>query len=161
MTLTLRRIDRANWRLAVALKPRPEQQRFVGTPLASLAHAFIRRYGDQYVYNPGVICDGEQIVGFYCTLCNAGSTDDFWVDDIMIDARYQGRGYGRAAMTEIVRSILRDYPQCAAVKLHCNCDNENAARLYLSLGFRLTGQINPEDGQPEYELSGPALRVYR
>ena len=161
MTITLRRINRSNWRQAVALKPRAEQERFVGTPLASLAHAFIRRYGDQYVYAPGIICDGDQIVGFYCTLCNVNSTYDFWVDDIMIDARYQGHGYGRAGMNEVIRSILRDCPQCAAIKLHCNRDNEKAARLYLSMGFRLSGRISPDNGQPEYELSGPALQAYR
>ena len=44
-----------------------------------------------------------QIVGFATIACYPASETDYWIDDIMIDHRFQGRGYGRAAMLETLR----------------------------------------------------------
>jgi len=78
----------------------------------------------------------------------------------MIDATYQGRGYGRAAVIETVRMILRRYPQCRAVQLTCFRANYTVAKLYLSLGFTETG-LDDEFGEPNYQLNGTALNIYR
>jgi RimJ/RimL family protein N-acetyltransferase len=47
------------------------------------------------------------------------------------------------------------------VRLTCFHGNQAAAALYLSMGFRPTGGVDEEFGQPNYELSGEALQQYR
>jgi diamine N-acetyltransferase len=161
MEVTLAEIDRGNWLAALELRILPEQRAFVATPIFSLAAALVRRWGDEYVYAPHLICDGPTAVGFVCTVCDPLTADEYWIDDILIDARYQGRGYGRTAMAEVLRLMLREYPRCDTVKLSCHADNAYAARLYLHMGFKPTGQLNTASGHPNYELTGDALRAYR
>lgn len=161
MNVILANIDRTNWREAIDLKVRPDQERFVATPIFSLAAALVRRWGDEYVYAPRLISVGSLQVGYVCTVCNPETIDEYWIDDILIDARYQGRGYGRIAVAEVIRQILRDYPCCGTVKLSCHEENVHAARIYLTLGFGRTGGMNPESGHPNYELTGEALRAFR
>jgi diamine N-acetyltransferase len=160
MTITLTALDRDNWREVIELKVRPDQARFVATPLFSIAAALVRRWGDQYVHAPGAISDGDVVVGYFCTVCDPASTDDLWIDDILIDARFQGRGYGRAAIRELLGSIVKEYPRCSAIKLSCDPRNDLAAGLYVRMGFRANGLIHPDTGNHEYELSGEALRPY-
>jgi diamine N-acetyltransferase len=158
--VTLRKIDRSNWQEAFALRTRPGQERFVATPIMSVALATIRQHGDHYVHTPMGIYDGTQIVGYVTTLCDPQSADDYWIDDILIDARYQGRGYGRAAMTAAIRFMLASWPRCAQIRLSHHPENRVAARLYPSMGFRTTGRL-VGSGQPEYHLSGEALEAFR
>ena len=158
--MTLRKIDRSNWRDAIELKVAPGQESFVSSPVKSLAAAFVRQHGDHFEYVPMGIYDGERMVGYVAMLCDAQTADNYWIDDIMIDARWQGRGYGRAAVCETVRLMLRAYPRCETVKLGCHRMNTRASALYLSIGFRLTGEFDA-NGQPQYALSGPAMAAWR
>jgi diamine N-acetyltransferase len=161
MEVTLAIIDRSNWLAAMALRILPEQTTFAATPIFSLAAALVRRWDDEYVYAPQLIYDGPTPVGFVCTVYDPLAADEFWIDDILIGARYQKRGYGRAAMVEAIRLMLREYPRCATVKLSCHTENTHAARLYLRMGFKATGQLNAASGHPNYELTGDALHAYR
>ena len=45
----------------------------------------------------------------------------------MIDAIYQGRGYGRAAMELVLAMIPERYPRCRTIQLTCFRGNDNAA----------------------------------
>lgn len=161
LKLTLRKIDRSNWRAAIALQLREGQQDFVASPVRSLAAAYVRQYGDQFEYEPMAIYDSNLMVGYVSMLCDPKTTDEYWIDDIMIDAAYQGRGLGRAAIAETIRFIVRKYPRCEAIKLSCHRDNHRAERLYKSMGFEFTGEMNVNSGQPDYKLCGEALRAYR
>ncbi len=58
----------------------------------------------------------------------------------MIAAPFQGQGYGRAAMQEVLE-LLRDKPDCLEVVISYETDNTAAARLYASVGFCATGEI--------------------
>jgi diamine N-acetyltransferase len=79
----------------------------------------------------------------------------------MIDGAHQRRGYGRAAVIETIRMIVRRYPRCRAVQLTCFRANSIAAKLYISLGFIETGLDDDEFGEPNYQLAGAALDIYR
>ena len=161
MKITLRKIDRSNWREAIEIKLLQSQETFVSSPVKSMAAAFVRQHGERYDYAPMAIYDGDSMVGYVATLCDPNTASDYWIDDIMIDARWQGMGYGRAAMGETIRFILGAYPRCQAVQLTCHRANERAARLYVSTGFRPTGQLNSLSGQPDYALTGDALGASR
>src|SRR5690348_15649145 len=119
MDLTLRLVDRSNWRTMVRLQLNPEQQGFVSPPASSIARCYVRFFGDNFEHLPHLIYVDDQVVGYSTIACNPASRDDYWIDDIMIDAAHQGRGYGRAAVIETVRKILDRHPRCRAVQLTC------------------------------------------
>jgi diamine N-acetyltransferase len=155
----LKPVDRDNWRAMVRLNLRPGQEGVVSPPALSLAGSYVRRYGDEYEYLPMVICDGGTIVGYVTLVCDGTSFDDYWIDDIMIDALYQHRGYGRAAMKILLEMIPKRYRKCRVIKLVCFRGNDNAIALYRSLGFELTGEDDPMFKEPVYALTLKPLRV--
>jgi diamine N-acetyltransferase len=161
MNVALKSVDRSNWREMVRLELNPEQQPFVSPPAWSLARCYVRFFGDGFEHLPHLIYAGGQAIGYATSACNPASEDEYWIDDIMIDRRHQGRGYGRAAAILTIRMIAGRYTQCRAVQLTCFRDNTVAASLYLSLGFVATGQNDEEFGEPNYRLAGAALDRYR
>jgi diamine N-acetyltransferase len=161
MKVTLRPADRSNWRAMVGLQLKPKQNGFVSPPAWSLARCYVRFYGDDFEHLPHLIYAGSEAVGYSTTVCNPASERDYWIDDIMIDAAQQGRGYGRAAVVETVKMILCRYARCRTVRLTCFRTNTAAAKLYLSLGFLKMGVDDEEFGEPNYELAGAALDTYR
>jgi diamine N-acetyltransferase len=161
MRVTLVPISRENHRAMWRLNLKPEQQGFVSPPAWSLARCFVRVFGDKFEHLPHLIYAGSEPIGFSTIACDPTSGDDYWVDDIMIDERYQGQGYGRAAMVETIKLILGKYPRCRGIQLTCFRANTNAAALYLSLGFVLTGGTDEVFHEPNYKLSGKALESFR
>lgn len=154
-------VTRANARAMVLLELRPEQRLWVSGPGWSIARCYTRFFGDNFEHTPRIIEADGQIAGFSTIACNPASATDYWIDDIMLDHRFQGRGYGRAAMIETLRSIVARYPNCRGIQLTCFRDNKVAAALYLSLGFVLTGAVDDEFGEPTYILGEAALHRYR
>ena len=57
---------------------------------------------------------------------------------LMIDHRFQGRGYGRRAVELLVERILRTDNAKALTTSHLQAD-ANAGRFYQRLGFEYTG----------------------
>jgi diamine N-acetyltransferase len=153
VNVRLRPVDRDNWRAMVRLNLRPGQEHFVSPPSWSLSRSYVRGYGDKYEYLPMVICDADTVVGYVTLICDASSLDDYWIDDILIDAIYQGRGYGRAAMKSVLAMIPERYPRCGVIKLTCFRGNDNAAALYKSLGFEITGELDEIFKEPIYALT--------
>jgi diamine N-acetyltransferase len=57
-----------------------------------------------------------------------------YVVRLLIDQRYQRRGYGRATMIEVIRR-MRLHPDVEMIGISHRCTNEPAATLYRDLGF--------------------------
>ena len=69
---------------------------------------------------------------------------------LMIDRRFQGRGYGKRALDEALRYIRTGpFGASGTVLLTCSPENEIALRLYRRAGFTETGR----SGEDEIELS--------
>jgi diamine N-acetyltransferase len=161
MKLVLAPIDRSNYRALFRMQLRPGQESFVSPPRWTLARCYVRIFGDNFEHLPHLIRDGGTTVGYVTTACDPDSADDYWIDDIMIAAEHQGKGYGRASVVETIGMIVRRYPRCRGVQLTCFRANTVAAALYASLGFEATGGIDSEFGEPNYILRDPALQPYR
>jgi diamine N-acetyltransferase len=159
--LRLIEVDRTNARTMVLLELTPEQRPWVSAAGWSLARCYVRFFGDNFEHTPQIIESDGQIVGYSTIVCDPTSEIDYWIDDIMIDHRFQRRGHGRAAMIETLRAITKRYPQCRGVQLACFRGNSAAAKLYLSLGFIATGAVDDEFGEPTYILKDAALEQYR
>ena len=71
------------------------------------------------------------MVGFTMYELSAGIG---FIRRLMIDRRFQRKGYGRAAMLEVIRR-LRLHPGVEMIATRHRRDNEAAAKLYRSLGF--------------------------
>jgi diamine N-acetyltransferase len=154
-------IDRGNYRKLFNMQLLPEQIPFVTPPRWTLARCYVRLFGDRFEHLPHLIRAGDEVVGYVTTVCDAHSSYNYWIDDIMIDAEHQGKGFGRAAMVATLKMIVARYPRCKAVQLTCFRTNTNAAALYTSLGFEVTGGVDEEFGEPNYKLSGEALAQFR
>ncbi|OCP38696.1 GNAT family N-acetyltransferase [Ensifer sp. LC163] len=63
-----------------------------------------------------------------------------WIYRLMIDARNQGKGFGRKALAAVVETMAT-IPGCDAIYLGVYPDNTRAHALYRRFGFRETGQI--------------------
>jgi diamine N-acetyltransferase len=142
--VTLRDVTRENWKECVALKVADDQAAFVAPNLWSLAEA---KFETQCV--PQAIYDGERMVGFAMYAVEEGTG---WLIRLMVDAAHQGRGAGRAATLEVIRRLRAD-PAVRRIRLGCVEGNDAAARLYRSLGFVETGEM--EHNEAIMELREP------
>jgi diamine N-acetyltransferase len=146
--ISLRPVDTTNYRECIELSVAREQQGFVASNLQSLADAHVWREAAEPF---AVYSDGE-LVGFALVFPFAGDADD---DDsipepgtergmvlvrLMIDARFQGRGYGRDALDAIVENVRnRGLP---TIRLSVVPENEQALEFYRRNGFAETGAIH-------------------
>lgn len=139
MRIRLSDIDAGNWHEALRLEPAPGQEHFVAPNIYSLAEAFVKP--EWAVYRPLAVYHEEEMVGFAMYAGDPASAKNHYVQRLMIDRKFQGRGFGRAAMVELLKLIGED-ESCEEVTLTVNPDNTNARNLYRSLGFEDTGRIH-------------------
>lgn len=133
MHVTLHDITPANWQECINLRLPPRQSDLLASNLYSLAEAYVEPQ-----LQPRAIYAGNRMIGFVMYEYDA---DDgcYWIPRFMIDIRYQGQGYGKAAI-QAVLDELHDQRPDTPVLLSITPDNEVARNLYLSLGFEDTGR---------------------
>ena len=160
--VTVAEVTRANWRATLALGVAPEQQRFIAdyAPIAALglAKAYIRPLGlrwTPYAFfahdSAGEATESDgALVGFTMLAYTPDSADDYWLFHFFIDQRYQGRGYGAAALQRLIALVRAAHPTSRALQLTVHPENLRAQRLYTSVGFHPTGETL--DGEPRYIL---------
>jgi diamine N-acetyltransferase len=135
--VTLRAVDRDNWREVTKLKVNESQREFVAEPSYYLA---LCSYGE--LWRPLAIYLGEQVIGF---LMWAIDSDDgsCWLGGILIDQRYQRRGYGRKAIQAAI-AMLAEKGGYQHFALSYAPDNP-AKHLYHSLGFVETDEWEDDE----------------
>lgn len=131
--VSLRPITQENLDECISLKVANHQKGFVASNIYSLAQASVNP-----TYYPFGIYDAEahyqanpSMVGFI--MYELRDAVGFIVR-LMIDEKLQKRGYGRAAMIEVIRR-LKLHPEVERIATSHERKNEAAARLYESLGF--------------------------
>ncbi|MCA9908384.1 MAG: GNAT family N-acetyltransferase [Anaerolineae bacterium] len=145
--IILREVTRDNWR-PLALLSRglpPDQQRYVAHNAISMLDAY---YGDGAFTQVGVYV-GEQPVGYVLYGLDR-ETGQWWIIRVMIAHGEQGKGYGRAAMQQVIER-LRATPGCDAIFISFVPENQAARALYESLGFVDTGEV--EEGELVFRLA--------
>jgi diamine N-acetyltransferase len=155
--VSLCEVTRENWRATLRLAVRPDQQRFVSddAPIAAiaLAKAYVRAGGVSWAPYAIVASEGEaeEMVGFAALAYEPESVDDYWVFHFFIDRRYQGHGYGAAALERLIELVRREHPRARRLQLVVHPENLPAQRLYTRAGFRATGA--ERWGEPVYQLA--------
>ncbi|MDM5219687.1 GNAT family N-acetyltransferase [Peribacillus sp. RS7] len=145
MKVHLKCVTRENWEKALALKVKKQQSNFVPPVAVSLAKVYIKPDGDNIVYLPFAIYDKEIMVGFIMHAYDENTTNMYWINGFIIDESYQGKGYGRAALSEMVHWIANRFTICKEIRLTVFKDNENARELYKRFGFLPTGDVYGEE----------------
>ncbi len=143
--INLRKITEDNFIDAFNLKLGDGQERFVSHPVRSLAQAYV--YRDQC--QPFGIYDDDEMVGYVMVIYDYDIPEyDIW--HMMIDAMRQGKGYGKAALEQVMAYIrTKPFGDSGRVTLTCSKDNDIALKLYRDMGFLETG-VTYDD---EIELS--------
>ena len=133
-------IDKENWEDTLILKVHPEQQKFVPSVAESLASAYIKPWDE--ALDPFAIYNNDILIGCFYLSYTPESKDNYWIGGFFIDKRYQGKGFGKMALCEILKFIPTVHTNCIAVNLTVEKDNIIAQKLYRSLGFSDTGTAN-------------------
>lgn len=132
--VTLRELTAENWRACVDLELDADQLGLVESNAVSLAESRFHPW-----MLPLAIYAGPEMVGF---VMYSDERDPrlprYWVHRLMIDHRHQGRGYGRAAMMEVIRRLAAK-PDCDEIWIGYVRENDAARRFYASLGFEEQG----------------------
>ncbi|MGJ6965283.1 GNAT family N-acetyltransferase [Streptosporangium sp. G11] len=137
--LRLAPITPANIEAAIAVKVRPDQERFVSPVVKSLAEAYVH----PKVAWPRLILDGDLPVGFLMAFLDIdwnGEGVDFrsglWRLNVIPDA--QGRGIGRFA----VESVAAELRRRGGTRMYVTWEPGEGGPedFYRKLGFQLTGE---------------------
>lgn len=131
-------VDPGNWRLG--LKVSESQRRFVSDDMRLLARAYAYResrssafiiYNDEIPVGMALYYDCEELKAF-----------DF--NQIFIDERYQGRGFGTEAARQILKLMEADGKYDKVILCYIE-GNEAAKSMYEKLGFHLTGERDEDE----------------
>lgn len=136
LIVKLKPITEDNRKDCIELKVHKNQEQFVASNIDSLKKA-----EEEPSSKPYGIYINEIIVGF--TLFDEEPYPDdgyFWIVRFMIDERHQKKGYGRAALGEIIRTIKRKQND-ANIRISHVPDNKVVNKLYKEFGFVETGEI--------------------
>ncbi|MHA5053939.1 GNAT family N-acetyltransferase [Streptomyces sp. SD15] len=151
----LEKVTPDNVEAAIALKVRPDQERFVSPVVKSLAEA----YANPRTAWPRLIFDGEELVGFVMAFFDVRFDPDN-PDDVprsglwrlnIADGR-QRRGYGRFAVEAVSEEIRSRGHSRSTVTWG---EGEGGPEgFYLGLGFRRTGETSGDQVVGELDLNG-------
>lgn len=153
----LEKIDAKNVWDVLDLKLKREQKEFVASNEVSIvqAYAAIDTKCDAY---PFAVVNGKKVVGFLMVCYNEGAfyeiygevppkslVNNYSICRLMIDKRYQGRGYGRQTI-QLALDFIKTWPSGQAGYCEISYEPENivAKTLYQSCGFEENGEM---DGQ--------------
>lgn len=138
----LRPVTKENWEALIALKVRDDQKNFVASNLFSIAQAqFGEEFEGHWDLRPFGIYDGDAPVGFLMYGYNfSHPTQQAFIIRLMVDEKFQGKGFGRFAMEKALETFRAD-ERIAAVGISYEPENDGARKLYASLGFVETGRI--------------------
>lgn len=132
--ITLQEINAENFWDIIDLQVHPEQQDLVTSNAVSIAQAKV-----QPECLPLAIYAEDQLVGFLM-YCIDRDDNEYWLYRLMIDKRFQGKGYGRQALEKVIEIIQKDKSR-HKIFLGVDLDGKASVKLYESLGFVFNGQV--------------------
>ena len=151
----LEKINQDNvWDL-LRLRVRPDQESFVADNTESIVEAYLALSAGGYAFPFGIF-DGDTPVGFL--MIGFGTENDRWEGEpsvnqgnyslwrLMIDEKYQGRGYGKQAV-QWALDFVKTFPcgPAECVWLSYEPENEKAKALYRAFGFVENGEWDGDE----------------
>ena len=141
-------VTKDNWRELIKLQVRDDQKGFVASNVHSIAES---QFGydepddghwDMFPYG---IYDEDTPVGFLMYGYNFLHLEQqAFIIRLMVDEKYQGKGYGRFGMKKMLEIFCAD-ARIKEVGISYEPENEVARKLYASLGFVEPGKMLGEE----------------
>ena len=134
MNIQLLPVTKENWEACIELEVAEKQREFVAPNYYSILQSI---YEDNLY--PYVIYDEGTLVGFLM-YGKDPDTYRFEMCRLMIDKKYQGKGYGKEAIKQLLDIVTRKYGN---ILFYTSIEPKNsyALNLYQSMGFKKTGEI--------------------
>ena len=135
--IRLEDIDAGNWRIPLSVSK--DQEQYVASTTTILARAYAYREQRSRAF---VIYDNETPVGMVL-YHDEDSLDAYIFSEILIDERFQGKGYGTAA-TKLVLDRMKEDGRYHKVVLCYIEGNDAAKKLYEQFSFVETDRDEDE-----------------
>lgn len=132
--ITLKEIDRNNFWECIDLEVDESQKDFVTSNAVSIAQAKV-----QVECIPLAIYKDSTMVGF-AMYCIDEDDGEYWIYRMMIDKKYQGYGYGKEALRQLI-DIIKEDKNHNKIFLGVELNSLIAIKLYKSFGFEFDGQV--------------------
>ncbi|GIP19946.1 N-acetyltransferase [Paenibacillus sp. J22TS3] len=143
MGVLLKDIDETNWQECIFLTTDPEEnhylvEKYVASNAVSIAQSKIEKgWVTKAIYSENIM------VGF--TMYGYSEQDNcFELCRIMIDHKFQHQGYGRKALSLIIKEMSKN-KECSEIYVSFDPENHAAQKLYEEFGFKNTGKIVEEE----------------
>ena len=133
-------IDETSFFAARALSLGEDQRRFLDSPLGILARGYAYRAQRARVL---AVADEDKVVGLLLVKDMDEEPACYDLQQFMIDSRFQGQGFGRAALG-LLLDDLRQEGKYDAVEVCVHRDNTAALALFTGAGFMDTGYVDPD-----------------
>ena len=152
--LKLKKINRTNIGEILKLEVFDNQKSFVATNNSSIIEAYIAITENNHVFTFGIYKD-DTAIGFLMIGYDVNSDDEgapkiakgnYNIWRLMIDKKFQGKGFGKEAM-DLALEFINAFP-CGTAKycwLSYESDNDVARQLYKSVGFVETEEKDGEE----------------
>ena len=133
-------ITEENWLEAASLSVKESQKEFLAPAIGILARGYVYRNCNPKVF---VIENDGVIVGLSLVREFSDEPLGYDLQQFMIDRRYQGRGYGTAAL-QLILDKLRREGHYDRVEVCVKKKDAEAIRLYEKAGFVDSGYIDED-----------------
>jgi diamine N-acetyltransferase len=144
----------------LTLRRGPGQERYLGSMASHFEDAVEDARACPRMWS---VHDGELLVGFVMisdgTPAERLAADDdlvgpYFLWRLLIDERFQGRGYGAATIDAVV-AYLRTRPGAEVLWTSCNAGPGSPQPFYLHNGFELTGEVKWGEDLLRLDLADP------
>ncbi len=143
MGIYLKDIDENNLLECVLLSTNKDGKNYVFEEFVASNAFSIAQSKIQKGWTVKAIYNDDLMIGFtmygYCY-----EYDFYEICRFMIDHKYQGKGYGKLALIEIIKE-MKKLEDCKDIYISFDPKNNIARRLYESLGFKDTGKVLEEE----------------
>ncbi|MCR8645668.1 GNAT family N-acetyltransferase [Paenibacillus sp. N1-5-1-14] len=119
----------------INLRPREDQLNLVASNSDSLLHAT-----KEITSKPFGIYAEDSMVGFILFDNEIYPDGYYWILRFMIDEKYQGKGYAKLAIKEVIKK-LKNRIDCKQIRVSHVPHNIVANTLYKKSGFQDTGEV--------------------
>jgi diamine N-acetyltransferase len=132
--IEFREITKENFWECIELSVAQDQTNFVTSNAISIAQSKV-----QPECIPLAVYDNDIMVGFlmYCIDEDDG---EYWIYRMMVDEKYQSKGYGKQMMEKLLGLIQQDRTH-NKIFLGVHKESIKAVKLYERFGFSFTGQV--------------------
>lgn len=154
--IELKKITEDNFYEVINLKVSEEQEegKYVAPNVRSIAECWLYRKNEDVF--PYAVYSGEEIVGFLLLDLDE-EEKEYMIWRMMVDEKYQGRGYGRQIVEAVIEMAKND-PDYDVLIADFVEGNEGMKYLLESLGFKRTGFDSENDEVlMRLDISRPSL----